>query len=144
MLQEGASSVEKSQQHPMLDDGILGERLRRTAIPEERKHPAILAKDHYVSTLILHHIHIETGQVQKRYWIINCNSAARKILSHCVTCRKNRARPREQKMADLPSERLDVELPPFSNIGLDYFGPFEVRRGRTILKRYSMASSLPA
>lgn len=116
-------------------------------MPEERKHPAILAKDHHVSTLILRHIHLETGhggknhmlsQVRKAYWITNCNSAARKVLSHCVTCRKNRARPGEQKMADLPGERLTANLPPFSNIGLDYFGPFEVQRGRTTLKRYAV------
>lgn len=55
-----------------------------------------------------------------------------------VTCRKNRARPGEQKMAHLPGERLTANLPPFSNIGLDYFGPFEVQRGRTTLERYGV------
>ena len=153
MLQEGASCVRKGSSiyrlDPVLDDVILrvGGRLRRTATPEDRKHPAILGKHHHVSTLILHHVHVQTGhggrnrmlsQVGKTSWITNCNSAARKILSHCVTCRKNRARPAEQKMADLPSERLVVDLPPFSNVGLDYFGPFEVRKGRTRLKRYGV------
>ncbi|KAG5271401.1 hypothetical protein AALO_G00179310 [Alosa alosa] len=54
-----------------------------------------------------------------------------------TTCypRKNRGKPGEQKMADLPRERLVMDLPPFSNIGLDYFGPLEVRRGRSTVKR---------
>ena len=153
MLQEGASCVRKGSSiyrlDPMLDGGILrvGGRLRRSAMPEERKHPAILAKDHHVSTLILRHIHAQTGhggrnhmlsQVRKTYWIVNANTAARKVLSHCVTCRKNRGKPGEQKMADLPGERLVTDLPPFTNVGLDYFGPFEVRRGRSMLKRYGV------
>ncbi|XP_041954032.1 uncharacterized protein LOC121713480 isoform X1 [Alosa sapidissima] len=150
MLQEGASNVKKSSSiyklDPVLDNGILrvGGRLRRTAMPEERKHPAILAKNHHVSTLILRHVHAQTGhggrnhmlsQVRKTYWITSANSASRKIISHCVTCRKNRGKPGEQKMADLPRERLVMDLPPFSNIGLDYFGPLEVRRGRSTVKR---------
>ncbi|KAK0138795.1 hypothetical protein N1851_024657 [Merluccius polli] len=67
MLQEGAANVKKGSKiyrlDPVLDNGILrvGGRLRRTAMPEERKHPAILAKDHHVSTLILRHVHIQTG-----------------------------------------------------------------------------------
>ena len=44
---------------PVLVDGVLrvGGRLRRSALPEEVKHPAILPKEGHVSTLILHHIH---------------------------------------------------------------------------------------
>lgn len=41
----------------------------------------------------------------------------------------------EQKMADLPKERLRADLPPFSNVGIDYFGPFETKRGRSQVKR---------
>ena len=52
MLQEGASCVRKGSSicrlDPVLDGGILrvGGWLRRSAMPEERKHPAILAKVH--------------------------------------------------------------------------------------------------
>lgn len=67
MLQDGVSCVKKGSRiyrlDVVLDDGILrvGGRWRRTAMPEERKHPAILNKDHHVSTLILHHVHVQTG-----------------------------------------------------------------------------------
>lgn len=43
-----------------------------------------------------------------------------------------------QKMADLPIERITPDLPPFSNVGVDYFGPVEVRRGRSLVKRYGV------
>ena len=38
-------------------------------------------------------------------------------------------------MADLPKERLRSGKPPFSYIGVDYFGPFLVRQGRSNVKR---------
>lgn len=41
-------------------------------------------------------------------------------------------------MADLPQDRLLPDKPPFTNTGVDYFGPFEVRRGRAKVKRYGV------
>lgn len=41
-------------------------------------------------------------------------------------------------MADLPRDRLLPDKPPFTNTGVDYFGPFEVRRGRAKVKRYGV------
>jgi len=37
----------------------------------------------------------------------------------------------EQLMADRPKERLMSGDPPFTNVGVDYFGPFYVRQGRS-------------
>jgi hypothetical protein len=39
-------------------------------------------------------------------------------------------------MADLPEDRLISDQPPFTYVGIDYFGPFHVRCGRSLLKRY--------
>lgn len=39
-------------------------------------------------------------------------------------------------MADLPSERVTPDKPPFSFVGVDCFGPFVVKRGRSQVKRY--------
>ncbi|KAL2092789.1 hypothetical protein ACEWY4_012587 [Coilia grayii] len=134
---------------PVLEDGVLrvGGRLSRAAMPEEAKRPMILPKDLHVSTLILRHIHEQFGhagrnhvlsQLRKRFWIVNANSAAHKIMSKCVVCRRVRGNKGEQKMADLPKERLTADLPPFSNVGVDYFGPFETKRGRSLVKRYGV------
>lgn len=41
-------------------------------------------------------------------------------------------------MASLPADRTTPEEPPFSFTGVDCFGPFEVRRGRTRAKRYGV------
>ena len=39
-------------------------------------------------------------------------------------------------MDDLPESRVLPDKPPFTSVGVDYFGPFQVRRGRSLLKRY--------
>ena len=41
-------------------------------------------------------------------------------------------------MAVLPRDRITPDLPPFTNVGVDYFGPIEVKRGRGTIKRYGV------
>ena len=57
------------------------------------------------------------------------------MISKCVDCRKLRGKTCQQKMSDLPEERL-IEEPPFSYCGVDVPGPFLVKEGRKIHKRY--------
>lgn len=132
-----------------MDGEILrvGGRLSKAAMPTESKHPVILSKDLHISTLILRHIHQQLGhtgrnhmlsRLWQKYWIISANSAARKVISDCVVCRRNRGKPGEQKMADLPEERVLPDKAPFTDVGVDYFGPIDVKRGRSHLKRYGV------
>ena len=39
-------------------------------------------------------------------------------------------------MANLPKERVIPGDPPFTHVGVDYFGPLYVRQGRSSVKRY--------
>ena len=41
-------------------------------------------------------------------------------------------------MADLPEDRVQPDRPPFTSVGLDFFGPFQVRCGRSLVKRYGI------
>ena len=56
-------------------------------------------------------------------------------MSQCLLCRKIRATSCIQKMADLPRERIGRGHSTFSHVGLDYFGPFEMRVRRSTEKR---------
>ena len=134
---------------PFLQDGVLrvGGRLHQAALPEHTKHPAILAKGHHVTTLIIRNAHKEIGhggrnhtlvRLRQRVWICKGNAAVRSAISKCVRCRKSRAAVSEQKMANLPLDRLLPDNPPFTNVGVDYFGPFEAKRGRGLVKRYGV------
>ncbi len=120
-LQSGTSGVKRCSNiyklDPVLMDGLLrvGGRLSRAAMPEETKRPVILPKEHHVSKLIMQHVHRQLGHVgrnhmlstlRKRYWIINGNSACRKVISECVVCLRFQGKIGEQKMSDLPKERI--------------------------------------
>ena len=135
--------------NPILDKDVLrvGGRLRRAAMPEEIKHHVILAKDFHIADLILRHIHGEVGhggrnhmlsRLRQKYWISGATVLIRKILSKCVVCRRINATPGQQQMADLPLDRVSPDDPPFTNVGVDYFGPFGVKRGRSVVKRYGV------
>lgn len=134
---------------PILQDGTLrvGGRLNKSAMPENAKHPAIISKHSGVATLILRDIHQRTGhcgrsyvlaQLRCRYWIPKANSAIRKIINKCTVCRRINGKVGEQKMANLPEDRLLPDKPPFTNTGVDFFGPFDVKRGRSTIKKYGV------
>lgn len=53
------------------------------------------------------------------------------FIHSCVTCCRLRRGSETQKMADLPSDRLSAE-PPFTNVGLDVFGPWSVLARKTM------------
>ena len=59
--------------------------------------------------------------VRKKFWIVKGNAAVRRVVRHCPPCQKRNASPGEQMMADLPLVRLTPDVPPFTNIGIDYF-----------------------
>ena len=57
-------------------------------------------------------------------------------LKRCYQCRRRAAQVCSQKMADLPTDRVTPHKPPFTYVGVDYFGPFVVKQGRSLVKRY--------
>ena len=68
--------------------------------------------------------------LRKRFWVIGVNSMVKHLVGACTICRRYSARSMQQKMADLPSFRVQPSTPPFSKTGIDFFGPWEVKRGR--------------
>lgn len=134
---------------PVLDNSVLrvGGRLSRAAMPEEAKHPVILAKDLHISSILLRHIHKEVGhggcnymlsRLRQMYWITGASTAVQNILSKCVVCHRMQVTPGCQQMADLPMDRVFPEEPSFTRVGVDYFGPFEVKSRRSVVKRYGV------
>lgn len=45
---------------------------------------------------------------------------------------------RAEDGANLPQDRVTPDEPPFTNVGVDYFGPFEVKLRRSHVKRYGV------
>ena len=131
----------------ILTDGIIrvGGRIHRAPITFEAAHPVILPKSSPVSVLIVRYYHHVLGHagrehvlsvLRQRYWILRGRALVRQILSKCISCRKRNTPALQQAMADLPKERLVPYHPPFTFTGLDFFGPFYVKRARSVIKVY--------
>ncbi|XP_026094281.1 uncharacterized protein LOC113066585 [Carassius auratus] len=135
---------------PFIDDHDVlrvGGRLTQAELHSHVKHPAILPKGHHISRLLIKHFH-EKVQHQGRgmtineirsngIWILGCSSEVSSLIYKCIKCRKLRKCNQEQRMADLPPERMEA-TPPFTYSGMDCFGPFYVKEGRKELKRYGL------
>ena len=132
---------------PILVNGIIrvGGRLNKAPIPFEAKHQVIIPPTHRLSRLIIQDFHegqLHVGRehtlalVRQQFWIPHGKSLTRKIVDDCLHCRKRRVKPNVPMMASLPKERLALCEPPFTNAGVDYFGPMYVKRGRVTEKRW--------
>lgn len=135
--------------NPEMRDGLLtvGGRLRNAPIADVAKHQMILPKNHHVSKLLIQHIHRKVGhqgrnhilsELRQKYWVVGAGAMTKQAVQHCIICRKNRAKIGEQMMADLPTYRVQGDQPPFTNVGMDFFGPFLVKCGRSSKKRYGV------
>ena len=134
---------------PFLDpNGVMrvGGRLKNANITFSVKHPALIPKDHPLASLIIDRYHrkikhqgshLSHGQIiQAGFFIESGRQLIRAHVKNCVTCKRLRAPTCSQFMADLPADRLE-ETPPFSNVGLDVFGPFHVTEGKSTRGRSS-------
>lgn len=125
-----------------LEGGLIrvGGRLKHAQLSAAEKNPVILPKDGYISLLLTRHHHeqvkhqgrhLTEGAIRaKGLWILGGKTLINSVLHKCVTCRKLRGKLEEQRMADLPPERLKI-CPPFTYVGLDVFGPWTVTTRRT-------------
>ena len=86
------------------------------------------------------HLGIEAtlAEVRKKYWIVRGRHCVKNFLRNCMICKRLRAQPSQQRLADLPSERITEQQTPFTHIGIDYFGPYYIKSGRSQLKRYGV------
>ena len=121
----------------LIDDVISVEgRIHRAPIAFKAAHPMVLPKSHPVSMLIVRYYHYVLGHAgrEQSFWSLRGRSLVRQILSECVSCRRRNAPTLQQVMADLPKERLVPYQPPFTYTGLDFFGPFYVKRSCSTVK----------
>ena len=125
-----------SKLNPVLDgEGILrvGGRLENAAISYDAKHQIILPYRHHVTHFIMQKYHREAGHLGQEYVL---SSLCQLYWSIKGLCRKLGAARGEQLMANLPKERLTPENPPFTSVGVDYFGHLYIQQGHSHVKRY--------
>ena len=127
--------------NPFVDSfGIVrvGGRLAQSDLEYKHKYPILLPHDHVITNRIVNYYHcsvkhqgrfITMSAIREAgYYISRGSSLIRKFINRCVVCKKLRAKLSEQKMSDLPKDRLQCE-PPFSSTGMDVFGPYSLVEG---------------
>ncbi|XP_017275504.2 uncharacterized protein LOC108249317 [Kryptolebias marmoratus] len=128
---------------PYLDEnGLLrvGGRITDSNFTQGEKNPLLVPGHHHVAVLLIKHYHNQVhhqgrlfteGTIRSAgWWIIGGKRKVSTVIYHCVTCKRLRAPLSTQKMSDLPPDRLSTD-PPFTNVGLDVFGPWYVSSRRT-------------
>lgn len=138
--------------NPFLDeDGLLrvGGRLTEADLPFDQQHPYLLPKKSHLGDLLVHAAHKTTvhggiremlQHLRQRFWILQGRGVVKAYRNRCVRCKLFAHKTATQQMASLPQVRVLV-APPFTNTGVDYCGPFLVRRrrarDRTYIKTYA-------
>ena len=106
-----------------------------------------LQNKHHVVDLIVRYYHLMSGHsglehvlsmIRGKFWILRARTAVRRVVIDYFDCERRQAPLGKQKMADLPTDRVMPAKPPFTFVGIDCFGPFLVRRGRSLVKRYGV------
>nr|XP_049467061.1 uncharacterized protein LOC125908380 [Anopheles coluzzii] len=134
---------------PFVDDeGVLRMRGRIGAaadVPYSAKYPVILPRGSRLAELIVERYHrlyrhanneTVTNELRQQFQIPKLRALVTKTVKNCVFCKIRRSLPQVPPMAPLPKERLTPFVRPFSYVGLDYFGPVLVKRGRSNEKRW--------
>ena len=67
------------------------------------------------------------SKIREKYWITKARRIIKSVIRSCVTCKKLYAKPMQQKMADLPEDRMQPFMPSFSVTAVEVFGPYETK-----------------
>lgn len=132
--------------NPIFDDGFIrvaGRRMHKNP----KLCPIVLPSKHHLTKLIIVHYHKLNGHVgmqqvlatlREKFWILHGPSTVKSVIRHCLTCQKHNSPLLSQQMAPLLEQQTTPDKPPFSFVGIDYFGPLNVKQGRTVAKRYGV------
>ena len=72
-------------------------------------------------------VHLTLDILPQTYLVLNSRPQVKAAVYKCLNCAKVRAKLSSQIMSDLPRARVTRPDRPFSNCGVDYAGPLQVR-----------------
>ena len=125
----------------------VGSRIVKSTLPLETIHQLILSKSHFVAALIVkyehelsNHIGVNyvLSQIMPKFWLCGGMSIIRKYIADCLYCKIKRAKCENQIMGDLPACRITVPKFPFEHTCVDLFGPYSIKIGRSVSKRWGV------
>ena len=75
-------------------------------------------------------------ELRRKFWIPNCFSVVKRSLKGCIHCKRYNARTIKLNQSSYKEFRLNPTNIPFSNIFIDYIGPFNVKLDSRTTKVY--------
>ncbi|XP_055622975.1 uncharacterized protein LOC129766467 [Toxorhynchites rutilus septentrionalis] len=134
---------------PFLDEAYIlrvGDRIGAAPlVPYSPRYPIILPQKHRITVLIIDYYHRKflhangetiCNEIRQKFFVPSLRTLIRKISRNCQMCKVRKAIPSPPLMSSLPKIRLTPFIRPFTYVGVDYFGPLEVKVGRSVVKRW--------
>lgn len=72
-------------------------------------------------------LHFTLNTLRQFIWLIHPRPLIKSVIHHCLVCTRDRAKRATQLMANLPHQRVIRPERAFSDCGVDYAGPLQVR-----------------
>ncbi|XP_045022821.1 uncharacterized protein LOC123466669 [Daphnia magna] len=76
--------------------------------------------------------------LREKYHVLHPRASINRVIRNCFTCKLRRSQPAPPLMGPLPASCLKTHLPPFTNVGIYFFGPLPVVILRRSVKRYGV------
>ena len=76
--------------------------------------------------------------LRAQYHVLHPRTSINRVIQHCLTCKQRKSPPETPLMGTLPVSRVNTHLPPFTNVGINFFGPSTVVLLRRSFKRYGV------
>ena len=137
------NQLNKEQKHSQLNPVIypdeiirLNGRYKNSDLPNETKFPVLLPRNEHFTQLLIANIHERNchagvahtlAQLRKKYWIPQGRTAIRQVIRNCLTCIRYQGGPYQTKVMSPWPRSKTTESSPFTNTGVDYFGPLYVK-----------------
>lgn len=113
----------------------VGGRIQNSKFDFAKKHPIILSANHHLTILITQHEHIKLlhagpqpllASIREHYWPLSGKNLVKKIVRKCTRCFRFNSTSERYLMGNLPESRVTPSRP-FTVVGIDYAGPFQLR-----------------
>ena len=113
----------------------VGGRLSNSSLTLSQRHPIITDSKDSLMLLLFTYMHVCLGHCGPTLLLsaIGWRCArrlTRSVCSQCKVCRKAAPKPQPQLLGQLPEERVST-TPAFNSTGLDFAGPFTLKKGHT-------------
>ena len=111
----------------------------------ESKNPILLPTRHYFTEFLIqekhflvHHdgIREKLNGIRESYWIVRGREAVKQKLSKCVVCKKYEGRPYSIPLTTVLQTDQVADVPPFTNMGVDFAGPLYTKNSNNHTKVY--------